>query len=210
MTGVAHAFRYFGEASEREVQLARLSGQLAGARYAALEAQVNPHFLFNTLNTIAVRARDGDNAGTVRMVEQLSDMLRRTLTRHRAAEVTLEEELGLVWQYLAIEQARFSDRLRPEFTVDSSLLLAAVPSFSLQHLVENAIRHGIAKRSGAGRIEERVRVPAGRHCIGPVGQVAVAVRIDDAVHRIRLAGLYGVDPRHLPALGQPPPGALAR
>jgi sensor histidine kinase YesM len=152
IAGIAHAIRYFVEANERDVQVARLSEQLAGARFAALQAQVNPHFLFNTLNTIAVRARDGDGPGTARMVEQLSDMLRRTLNRDRANEVTLKEELDLVRQYLAIEQARFSDRLRPAFEIDPSTLAAAVPSFALQHLVENAIRHGIAKRAEAGRV----------------------------------------------------------
>ena len=81
------------------------------------------------------------------MVEQLSEMLRRTLTRHRAGEVTLEEELDLVRQYVAIEQARFSDRLVATFDIAADTLIAAVPSFALQHLVENAIRHGIAKRS---------------------------------------------------------------
>ncbi|MEX2271411.1 MAG: histidine kinase [Vicinamibacterales bacterium] len=152
IAGIALAMQYYLESRERELQVSRLSEQLAGARFAALEAQVNPHFLFNTLNTIAVRARDGDSAGTVRMVEQLSDMLRRTLTRHRSSEATLGEELDLVRQYLAIEQARFADRLRPEFAVDESLLSAAVPSFAVQHLVENAIRHGIATRTAAGRI----------------------------------------------------------
>ncbi|HVT39638.1 MAG TPA: histidine kinase [Gemmatimonadaceae bacterium] len=149
---MAHGIRYFVQAREREVQLARLSEQLAGAQYAALQARLNPHFLFNTLNTIAVRARDGDGAGTARMVEQLSEVLRRTLSRDRVNEVTLEEELELVQEYLAIEQARFSDRLRPTFEVADTMLSAAVPSFALQHLVENAIRHGIAKRSGAGRV----------------------------------------------------------
>jgi two-component system, LytTR family, sensor kinase len=152
VAGMAHAMRYFTEVTEREVQVARLSEQLSGARFAALQAQVNPHFLFNTLNTIAVRARDGDRAGTVRMVEQLSEMLRRTLTRHRANEVRLDEELDLVRQYLAIEQARFPDRLRPVFEIDAAIAAAAVPSFALQHLVENAIRHGIARRSGAGTV----------------------------------------------------------
>lgn len=152
VAGIAHAIWYFTEATEREVQLAKVSEQLAGARFAALEAQVNPHFLFNTLNTIAVRARDGDTPGTVRMVEQLSDLLRRTLTRHRASEVALDDELDLVRQYLAIEQARFSDRLRPVFDIDDAVLSAAVPSFSVQHLAENAVRHGIARRSEAGRL----------------------------------------------------------
>lgn len=152
IAGIAHAIRYFVEASEREVQLARLSEQLSSARFAALQAQLNPHFLFNTLNTITVLVRDGDRTGATRMVEQLSDVLRRTLSRHRANEVTLEEELELVRQYLAIEQARFSDRLRPTFEIDAAVLGAAVPSFALQHLVENAIRHGITRRPGAGRV----------------------------------------------------------
>lgn len=150
VVGIEHAIRYFVEAREREVQLARLSEQLAGARFAALQAQVNPHFLFNTLNTIAVLVRDGDREGAVRIVEHLSEMLRQTLSRHRANQVSLGEELELVRQYVAIEQARFSDRLRPEFRVPDSLLPAVVPSFALQHLVENAIRHGIARNPDAG------------------------------------------------------------
>jgi signal transduction histidine kinase len=150
IVGIEHATRYFVEAREREVQVARLSEQLSSARFAALQAQLNPHFLFNTLNTIAVLVRDNDRQGAVRIVEHLSELLRRTLTRHRANEVTLGEELELVKQYVAIEQARFSDRLRPEFRIPDSLLSAAVPSFALQHLVENAIRHGIARHPDAG------------------------------------------------------------
>jgi len=157
MVGMAHAIKYFIEARDREVQLARTSEQLAGARLSALQAQVNPHFLFNTLNTIAVRARDGDTAGTVSMVEQLSDVLRHTLGRARGAEVRLEDELDLVRRYLAIEQARFSDRLNPIFGVDAAVLSAAVPSFSVQHLVENAVRHGISRRATAGRITVSAR-----------------------------------------------------
>jgi two-component sensor histidine kinase len=152
---LAHAMRYFSDARERELQLARVSEQLAGARFAALQAQLNPHFLFNTLNTIAVRARDGDSTGTVRMVEQLSDLLRRTLTRHRSSEVSLEEER--LSQYIAIEEARFPDRLKVIVEADSSLHQAAVPGFALQHLVENAIRHGIARRPGAGTVHVAAR-----------------------------------------------------
>ncbi|HKN64653.1 MAG TPA: histidine kinase, partial [Gemmatimonadaceae bacterium] len=82
----------------------------------------------------------------------LSDVLRRTLSRTRASEVSLEEELDLVRDYLAVEQARFSDRLRTEIDVDPSLLGAAIPGFALQHLVENAVRHGISRRTEAGLI----------------------------------------------------------
>lgn len=152
VVGIEHATRYFIEAREREVQVARLSEQLSSARFAALQAQLNPHFLFNTLNTIAVLVRDDDRQGAVRIVEHLSEVLRRTLSRHRANEVTLGEELELVRQYVAIEQARFSDRLRPEFRIADSLLSAAVPGFALQHLVENAIRHGIARHTDAGML----------------------------------------------------------
>ena len=152
VVGIEHATRYFIDAREREVQVARLSEQLSSARFAALQAQLNPHFLFNTLNTITVLVRDDDRQGAVSIIEHLSELLRRTLSRHQANEVTLGEELELVRQYVAIEQARFSDRLRPEFRIPESLMNATIPSFALQHLVENAIRHGIAKDSDAGRL----------------------------------------------------------
>jgi signal transduction histidine kinase len=152
LTGIAHAIQYFVEARDRDLQVARLSAQLSGARLAALQAQLNPHFLFNSLNTIAVLVRDGSPAQATRVIEQLSDVLRITLDHTRANEVALEDELELVRQYLAVEQARFSDRLRPEFALEPATLSAAVPSLALQHLVENAVRHGIAKRTGAGRL----------------------------------------------------------
>jgi signal transduction histidine kinase len=157
VAGIEHATRYFAQARDRELQMSRLSEQLTGARYAALQAQVNPHFLFNTLNTIAVRARDGDGLGTARMVEQLSELLRRILGRHRANEVTLEEEIELVEEYLAIEHARFPDRLQPHFDIAPDTRLAAVPGFAIQHLAENAIRHGISKRPGSGRLRIKSR-----------------------------------------------------
>jgi two-component system, LytTR family, sensor kinase len=183
VVGIEHATRYFIDAREREVQVARLSEQLSSARFAALQAQLNPHFLFNTLNTITVLVRDNDRQGAVSIIEHLSELLRRTLSRHQANEVTLGEELELVRQYVAIEQARFSDRLRPEFRIPESLMSAAMPSFALQHLVENAIRHGIAKDSDAGLL----LVTATR--TGEVLEVAV---INDGV---------SIDPSE-----EPPPG----
>lgn len=152
MVGVEHAIKYFTEARAREVQLARLAEQLTTARLSALKSQLNPHFLFNALNTITVLMREGDTAGATRVMEQLSDVLRLTLSRNNENEVTLEDEIELVRQYLEVERARFSDRLRPQFDIANDTLFAAVPSFALQHLVENAVRHGIARRSDAGRI----------------------------------------------------------
>ncbi len=198
MVGTEHAIRYFIEAREREVQLARLSEQLAGARFAALQAQVNPHFLFNTLNTIAVLVRDNDRQGAVSIVEHLSEVLRRTLSHHRANEVTLGEELELVHQYVAIEQARFSDRLRPEFMIDESLLSAAMPSFALQHLVENAIRHGIARHPEAGRLivaarraGDQLEISVSDDGVGidPAAVIPKGHGIDNT--RERLRALYG-------------------
>jgi two-component system LytT family sensor kinase len=157
MVGVEHALHSVEETREQERQVARLSEQLTGARLAALQARLNPHFLFNSLNTIAVLVRDAENAKAARVVEQLSDVLRRTLSQARTSEVTLEEELELVSQYLAVEQARFSDRLRPELDVAPATRLAAVPCFALQQLVENAVRHGIAQRTEAGRVVVRAR-----------------------------------------------------
>ena len=152
MVGIEHGIRYFAEARARETQVARLSGQLASAKLAALQAQMNPHFLFNSLNTVAVLVRDEETKRATAVIEHLSDVLRRTLSRTRASEVSLEEELDLVRDYLAVEQARFSDRLRIEIDVDPSLLSAAIPGFALQHLVENAVRHGISRRTDAGLI----------------------------------------------------------
>lgn len=157
--GVEHAAYYFLQARDRETQAARLSAQLAEARMGALRMQLQPHFLLNSLNAITVIVRDRDNATATRMLEQLGEMLRRVLRAppDRPQEVTLAMELDFVRQYLAIEEVRFSDRLRPVIDVDPALLSAAVPEFLLQPLVENALRHGLAKRVTATllRIEAR-------------------------------------------------------
>jgi two-component system, LytTR family, sensor kinase len=198
VVGIEHAIRYFTEARDREIQMARLSEQLSGARFAALQAQLNPHFLFNTLNTIAVLVRDGDRTGASRMIEQLGAVLRRTLNRGRANEVSLHEELELVGQYLAIEHVRFPDRLRPDLEVDPAVAAAAVPSFIVQHLVENAIRHGIARSAGGGRVRVAVRRDGDTLVItvsddGPGFDVAAPLpeRRGLANTRERLRALYG-------------------
>jgi signal transduction histidine kinase len=197
VVGIEHAIRYFVEARDREIQMARLSEQLASARFAALQAQLNPHFLFNTLNTIAVLVRDGDRAGASRMVELLSDVLRRTLSRGRANEVSLGEELELVRQYLAIEQTRFPDRLQAVIDVDPSIEPAAVPSFAVQHLVENAVRHGIAPSADGGSVRVSARRDGDTLVVtvsddGPGFDVAAAPeRHGLANTRDRLQALYG-------------------
>jgi two-component system LytT family sensor kinase len=151
--GCVYAFTYFAELREREAQQARLSAQLAEARLGALRMQLNPHFLFNSLNALAVLVRDQRTREASRMLELLGSVLRQVLHGEKRHEVTLAEELRFIEQYLAIEEVRFSDRLRIVWSIDAELRDALVPEFILQPLVENAIRHGIAKRSEAGTIE---------------------------------------------------------
>ena len=148
--GIEHAVFYFLEARERETQAARLSEQLAEARLGALRMQLNPHFLFNSLNAITVLLRDHDTETSARMLEQLADVLRRVLRTDRPHEVPLADEIDFLQRYVALEQVRFSDRLRPTFDVDPAVVSALVPDFVLQPLVENALRHGLAKRTEAG------------------------------------------------------------
>ena len=141
-------------AAELEVQAARLREGLAQAQLDALRAQLNPHFLFNTLNTISVLMSE-DVVAANRMLLRLGDLLRTSLTTAATQEVELAQELEFVRGYLEIEQARLSDRLSVRLDIEPAALGARVPSLLLQPLVENAVRHGIAPRVGAGVIEIR-------------------------------------------------------
>ena len=156
--GCVYAFTYFTEAREREAQQARLAAQLAEAKLGALRMQLNPHFLFNSLNAIAVLVRDQNTRDASRMLELLGGVLRQVLHSDTQQEITLDRELRFIEQYLAIEQVRFSDRLHVQWSIDPTVRDALVPEFILQPLVENAIRHGVAKRSDAGAVEVAARV----------------------------------------------------
>jgi two-component system, LytTR family, sensor kinase len=145
VVGVEHATRYFVEARDREAQAAELSAQLAEARLGALKMQLHPHFLLNSLNAITVIVRDRDTATATRMLEQLGEMLQRVMRSDQRHEVRLADELEFVRNYLAIEQVRFPDRLRVLVEVEAGIQDAAVPEFILQPLVENALRHGLAR-----------------------------------------------------------------
>jgi len=151
--GCVHAFSYYFEARDREAQAARLSAQLAESRLDALRMQLNPHFLFNSLNAITVLVRDQETRAATRMLELLSDVLRQVLRGDGAHEVTVDEELQFLARYLEIEQVRFSDRLEVRFVVDPEARGAAVPALVLQPLVENALRHGLAASSEPGVVE---------------------------------------------------------
>jgi two-component system LytT family sensor kinase len=152
MLGSMYAFVYFSEARQREAQAARLAAQLAESRLGALRMQLNPHFLFNSLNAIGVLVRDKNTTAASRMLELLGDVLHTVLRSEARHEVGLDEEVRFLEQYLAIEQVRFSDRLRVSWSIDADTRRALVPGFVLQPLVENALRHGIAKVADEGTI----------------------------------------------------------
>jgi two-component system, LytTR family, sensor kinase len=138
--------------AQQKMEAARLSEQLAKAQLSALRQQIEPHFLFNALNTVVGLVREGKNDEAVETVVRLSQLLRRTLKSSDRQEVELEEELEIVGKYLEIEKARFAERLRVSVEVATELRRARVPSLLLQPIVENAVKHGIAQRVQGGCI----------------------------------------------------------
>ncbi len=154
------AFLYYEKFRERERAAARLElhaselrAQIAHARLEALKMQLQPHFLFNTLNAIVVLVRQGEQRQAEQALTRLSDLLRAVLDDHEAQYVPLRRELEYLRLYLSIEQMRFSDRLDVKIEADPEVLEAAVPQMVLQPIVENAVRHGISRRTAKGTIE---------------------------------------------------------
>ncbi len=138
--------------SLQQTETARLSEQLLKAQLNALRRQIEPHFLFNTLNAIAGLVREKRNDTAVTMIAGLSDFLRRVLEDSNRQQVPLGEELEFAQKYLDIQKVRFVERLQCSVNVPGELLLAQVPTLILQPMVENAIKHGIAKRAQGGAI----------------------------------------------------------
>jgi signal transduction histidine kinase len=148
--GVENAVSFYRRYHERELLTSRLEAQLAEAQLSVLRSQLQPHFLFNTLHSIMALVNSSDNKAAIQMLGGLSDLLRHALEHVRRHEVPLREELDILRRYLAIESVRFSDRLTIEWSVAPESESAYVPSFILQPLAENALRHGIEKRPGPG------------------------------------------------------------
>ena len=148
---VVHAIDYYAKYKDREVRASQLETRLAEARLAALRRQMNPHFLFNTLNSISsLMYADPDAADA--MLARLSELLRMALDAEGEQEVPLAREIEMLSCYLTIETIRFEERLRVEMDVPPALLDAQVPALSLQPLAENAIRHGIGRRPEGGTL----------------------------------------------------------
>lgn len=196
--GVAHAREYHRDREAHRLRAARLAARLAQARLQALTLELRPHFLFNALNAIAELIHEDPEAAE-RMVQGLGALLRRTLETDGAQEVALDRELDLAAEYLRIEAARFQDRLRVEYEVAADARLARVPPMILLPLVENAVRHGLARRGGAGSVGIRARRVAERLEVevwddGPGLATAPAadrrgIGLDNT--RARLTQLYG-------------------
>jgi hypothetical protein len=146
------AMQYSAEVIDRERQLSELREQAYGAQMRALRYQINPHFLFNTLNALATLIEEREVGPAERMVLSLSAFLRSTLALDPMQDITLGEELDIQARYLDIERERFSDRLTVELDVPEELLRAKVPSLILQPLIENAVRHGVGAIDGKVRI----------------------------------------------------------
>ncbi len=151
-----HAFAYYTKFNERELHAAELEARLTEARLQALQMQLNPHFLFNTLNAIASLMHKDVEAAD-QMIVRLSDLLRYALESTDAQEVPLRQELDFLKRYIEIQQTRFGDRLVVNFEIPPETLDAQVPNLSLQPLVENAIQHGIEPHARTGRIILRAR-----------------------------------------------------
>jgi len=161
IVAVSFAFNYYRKYRERELRAVELEKQLAQARLQALQMQLNPHFLFNTLHSVSSLMHQ-DTEAADRMIVRLSDLLRAALESSDTQEVTLRQELGLLERYLEIEQIRFGSRLTVKLDIAPDTLDARVPNLILQPLVENAIRHGIEPHAKPGRIGLRALRAAGR------------------------------------------------
>jgi two-component system, LytTR family, sensor kinase len=136
---------------ERE-RLLQAETEVREVRLRALRYQLNPHFLFNSLNAVSTLVLDGNASAATRMLAQIADLLRTSLDEKMTPEIALSQELAFAEQYIAIEQTRLGDRLRVEFAIHPDTLDALVPSMLLQPLVDNAVRHGVAPMIEGGRI----------------------------------------------------------
>jgi two-component system, LytTR family, sensor kinase len=150
---VTNALDYRRRYQHGKLVAAQLETKLAQAQLDALKMQLHPHFLFNTLHAIAVLVRKQDIQGAVRMIAGVSDLLRLALANTGRQHVPLSQEVDFVARYLEIERTRFADRLTVKTDLAPDTLELPVPNLILQPLVENAIKHGIAQRAAAGRVE---------------------------------------------------------
>ena len=199
-SGLYFGIKYYETLQAQRESVLRASALAQEAQVKMLRYQLNPHFLFNTLNAISTLILDGQGKIANQAVGRLSDFLRYTLDQDPMKKVTLRHELDALNLYLGIEQLRFGDRLRLEFDIDERVTAALVPSLILQPLVENALKYAVAPREEGGRLRIEAREVDGRLRLvvqddGPGLPVGVELGAGRGVGfrntRERLAVLYG-------------------
>jgi two-component system LytT family sensor kinase len=197
VVAAGHAIEVYRRYRDRELHASRLETQLTRAHLHALEMQIQPHFLFNTLNSISELVHQ-DPPGAELMIAQLGDLLRMTTDRTAEQEVPLSRELAFVGTYLEIERTRFQDRLSVKKQVDRDVLDCVVPNLILQPLVENAVRHGLSPRVAPGtititarRVDDRVRITVRDDGRGLPPPEARRERVGIGNTRTRLRQTYG-------------------
>jgi len=196
--GAWQAYRYYDHYIAGELRLERLEKSFSEARLNALRMQLDPHFLFNALNTISSQV-ERDPKLARGMIEHLGDLLRQSLESKDRQEVPLAEEIAFLEHYLAIQKIRFGDQLRIETQIAPEVKYASVPCLFVQPLVENAIRHGISRRASGGtvivsadRVGNRLEIRVLDDGVGlPAGwTLESSGGVGLSVTRQRLAGLY--------------------
>ncbi len=215
LVAVTCAFDYYRKYRDREMRAVELESNLTHARLQALQMQLNPHFLFNSLHSIsALMHKDVEAAD--RMISRLSQLLRAALDSSEKQEVTLEKELKFLRQYLEIEQIRFGHRLTVNIDASPETLQAQVPNLIMQPLVENAIKHGIEPHARPGRIELRaqrqgdaLKLEVQDNGDGLAGNGLSTERVGLSNTRARLKALYG-EAHQFELLGTPEGGLLVR
>jgi two-component system, LytTR family, sensor kinase len=218
LVAVAHAVRFYEREHLRRLHEAELQSRLVQTRLHALQLQLNPHFLFNTLNSIVSLVHENP-ATAERMIEALSDLLRLALTNTDRQQITVREELRFLDQYLLIERIRFGERLQVEMQIDDAVLEDKVPVLVLQPLVENAVKHGVETQLGVGlvqvtaqltaagdflRLEVSNNGPAGRSIVGKIEE-----RVGLTNTRARLREMFGPQ-ASLELYSRPAGGFVAR
>jgi len=198
IAGALQAYGYYERYMSSELRLERLEHSFAAARLNSLRMQLDPHFLFNALNTISSHV-ERDPKLTRRMIEHLGDLLRLSLESKDKQEVPLVEEMAFLEHYLAIQKIRFGDQLRFQTQIDPAVRFALVPSFLIQPLVENAIRHGISRRAAGGTVTVKAAPKDGRLRVSVLDDgvgLPLDWSLDDSaglglsITRERIAGLH--------------------